>query len=153
MARNGVIGANNKLPWHLPADLRQFKSLTMGHHIVMGRKTWESIGRPLPGRTSVVMTRDATFQAPGALTAHSLPQALAACADDDEVFIIGGAQVFAAALPLAQRIYLTTLDADFAGDTWMPPLDLHGWRQSLLQNFPADAENAYPFSFAIYDRA
>ena len=128
MAQNRIIGANGALPWHLPADLKRFKALTMGHAIVMGRKTWESIGRPLPGRTSVVVTHDPDYRAPGALIAHSLDAAIAACGNDDEIFVIGGAQLFLAALPLASRLYLTTLHRDFSGDTSMPDFAPEQWR-------------------------
>src|SRR5665811_1829226 len=105
MAKNRVIGANNTLPWHLPADLKHFKALTMGHHIVMGRKTYESIGKPLPGRTSVVVTRNADYSTPGVIVVHTLEAAIAACGDDDEIFVIGGAELFNQAINLADRIY------------------------------------------------
>src|SRR5262252_9100268 len=107
MAGNRVIGRDGQLPWRLPADQRRFKALTMGHHIIMGRKTWESIGRPLPGRTSVVVTRNAQYAAPGALLAASLPEALALAQHDPEPFVIGGAEIFREALPFSNRVYLT----------------------------------------------
>ena len=122
VARNGVIGKDNRLPWHIPEDLKHFRALTMGHHIIMGRRTWESIGRPLPGRASVVITRDPGYKAPGAVVARSLAEALAACAGDDEVFVIGGAGIFQEALASADRIYLTEVQAEYAGDVWFPPL-------------------------------
>src|SRR5688500_4280560 len=115
MARNGVIGAGGKIPWHLPNELKLFKSLTMGHHIIMGRKTYESIGRLLPGRTTVIVTRQKDYAVPGAVVAHSIEDAIAACKGDDECFVIGGADLFRETLPAADRLYLTTVDAEPAG--------------------------------------
>lgn len=129
MAKNRVIGANNQIPWHLPDDLRMFKRLTMGHHIVMGRKTYESIGRLLPGRTTVIVTRQRDYTVPGAIIAHSLQDAINAAARDHEIFVIGGAELFREALPIADRMHLSMIDAEPAGDTWMPEFDLGGWRE------------------------
>jgi dihydrofolate reductase len=130
MAKNRVIGADNALPWHLPADLKRFKALTMGHHIVMGRKTFESIGRVLPGRTSVVVTRNPGWKAEGVLVARSLADAIAKAGDDPEIFVIGGEQVFRDALAMADRIYLTEIDRDFEGDVAFPALDPGRWQQT-----------------------
>ena len=152
MARNRVIGTDNTIPWHLPAELKMFKAITIGHHIIMGRNTWESIGRLLPGRTTVIVTRQRDFRVPGAIVADSLEAALAACRNDDEVFVIGGAQLYAAALPRAERIYLTEVDADVAGDTLMPPFDLAQWRERSTQAFSADDQNPYDYSLTVYDR-
>lgn len=152
MARNRVIGANNAIPWHLPGELKMFKSITMGHHIVMGRNTWESINRLLPGRTTVVVTRQSGYAVPGAIVAASLEKAIAACGDDAEIFVIGGSQLYAAALPLADRIYLTTVDADIAGDTLMPQYDLAQWRELSSQAYAADEKNPYDYRLAVYDR-
>ena len=124
MAKNRVIGANNAIPWHLPGELKMFKTITMGHHIIMGRNTWESIGRLLPGRTTVVVTRQHDYTIAGAIVAATLDNAIAACGNDDEIFVIGGGQLYAAALPRTNRIYLTEVDAEVAGDTYMPDLDL-----------------------------
>ncbi|MHB1238617.1 MAG: dihydrofolate reductase, partial [Gallionella sp.] len=104
MSKNRVIGINNTLPWHLPADLKHFKALTMGHHIVMGRKTYDSIGKPLPGRTSVVVTRNRKLKIDGCVVVHALEQALAVCAADDEIFVVGGAELYALALPIADKL-------------------------------------------------
>ena len=153
MARNRVIGAHNAIPWHLPGELKRFKAITMGHHIVMGRKTWESIGRLLPGRTTVVVTRQQGYSVPGAIVANSLDSALAACEGDDEVFVIGGAELFAAALPRAGRIYLTVVDAEVAGDVYMPEFDLAAWRERSSQAFSADARNPFAYKLTVYDRA
>jgi len=152
MSRNRVIGRDNRLPWHLPADLKRFKELTMGHHIVMGRKTWESINRLLPGRTSVIVTRNPEFQLPGAKIASSIEDALQQCGDDLEVFVIGGAQLFRAALPLAQRLYLTTIEADFEGDTYMPELALSEWQLIGQESHGADATSALPWTLRVFER-
>ena len=153
MAKNRVIGANNAIPWHLPGELKLFKSITMGHHIIMGRKTWESIGRLLPGRTTVVVTHRRDYSVPGAIVADSLESALAACKSDDEVFVIGGAGLFAAALPRADRIYLTLVDAEVSGDVLMPEFDLGAWRERSAQSFRADAKNPFNYTLTVYDRA
>jgi dihydrofolate reductase len=129
MARNRVIGANNSIPWHVPGEQKLFKQITMGHHIVMGRKTWESIGRLLPGRTTVIVTRQRDFAVPGAIVAHSLHDAINAAARDDEIFVIGGAELFRAALPLADRIHLSLIDAEPEGDVLMPVLELREWKE------------------------
>ncbi|MBI4189913.1 MAG: dihydrofolate reductase [Betaproteobacteria bacterium] len=152
MAKNRVIGANNAIPWRLPGELKMFKTITMGHHIIMGRNTWESIGQLLPGRTTVIVTRQRGYQAPGAIVARSLDEAIAACGNDDELFVIGGAQLYAAALPCANRIYLTVVDAEVEGDTLMPQFDLTQWREHSSQAFAADARNPYDYKLTIYDR-
>jgi dihydrofolate reductase len=153
MAKNRVIGADNKIPWHLPNELKLFKRLTMGHHIVMGRKTHESIGRLLPGRTTVIVTRQHDYAVPGAIVAHSTPEALKACKGDDEAFVIGGADLFRDTLPVADRLYLTIVDAEPKGDVFMPELDMSAWRESSSETFPADEKHAHAYRFAIYDRA
>lgn len=152
MARNRVIGANNSIPWHLPDELKSFKAITMGHHIVMGRNTWESIGRLLPGRETVIVTRQADYKVAGAIIAHTLDEALAASRGDSEVFVIGGAQIYAAALPRADRIYLTEIEADFDGDTLMPELALNAWRVVSRAVHSADEKNRYAYTVTIYDR-
>lgn len=153
MSRNRVIGAGGKIPWHLPGELKLFKELTMGHHIIMGRKTWESIGRLLPGRTSVIVTRQRGYSVPGAIVAHTLQEAIAACGSDEEIFVIGGAEIFREALPLANRVYLTTVDADVPGDTSMPDFEGAGWRVQSSRSFPADERNRYPYTLAVHERA
>jgi len=153
MAKNRVIGADGKIPWHLPDELKLFKSLTMGHHILMGRKTWDSIGRLLPGRTTVIVTRQAGYQVPGAVIAHSLEDAIAACGADEEIFVIGGAELFRSALPLADRIYLTTVDADIPGDVRMPEFPLEEWRDTSSQQHAADQRHPYSYRHVVYERA
>ncbi len=152
MAKNRVIGADNKIPWHLPNELKLFKRLTMGHHIIMGRKTYESIGRLLPGRTSVIVTRQHEYAVPGGRIAHTLSDAIDACRDDSECFVIGGAELFREALPRADRRYLTVVDAEPPGDTFMPQLDLHAWREVRSENFPADEKHAHAYTFFEYER-
>ena len=151
-AKNRVIGAANKIPWHLPNELRMFKRLTMGHHMIMGRRTYESIDRLLPGRTSVIVTRQPDYRVAGALVVHSVEEALAACRDDDECFVIGGADLFSATLPIAERLYLTIVDAEPDGDTFMPPLDLTQWRPMSTESFAADDAHAHAYRFTVYDR-
>ncbi|MFH1872130.1 MAG: dihydrofolate reductase [Pseudomonadota bacterium] len=152
VARNRVIGIDNRLPWHLPADLRHFKALTSGHAVIMGRKTWESLPekfRPLPGRRNIVVTRDASYRAEGAVVALSLPAALAA-AGDGEAFLIGGAELYATALPLADRLQLTEIDASFEGDTWFPAIDPGLWREVARQAQRGD--EGFDYAFVTYER-
>jgi dihydrofolate reductase len=148
------IGRDNRLPWHLSADLYLFKKNTMGHHLIMGRKTYDSIGRPLPGRITIVLTRQPGYAAPGVRHAHSLDEALelAKQANEDEVFIIGGGEVFIQALPLARRLYLTQVHARVACDTYFPEFDPVEWhiRRECFQ--PADEQNDYPFTFQMLER-
>lgn len=147
-SRNGVIGAGGKLPWRLPADLKRFKEITLGHPIIMGRKTFESIGKPLPGRTNIVITRQKGFQACGATVAHSLEEALQICEGQEETFVIGGAEIYKEALPQAARIYLTRIDQDFEGDTRLD-LDLSAWEETSREDFSGAV---LPYSFITYKR-
>ena len=152
MAHHGIIGRDNTLPWHLRADLQRFKSLTMGKPILMGRKTFESIGRPLPGRSNIVLTRDSRWSAPGVSCVHTLDQALT-CADGAaELAVIGGAEVYRLALPITQRIYLTRVLAEVPGDTRFPQLDEAEWREVERSAHPADEHNDYPVSFVTLER-
>lgn len=129
VAKNRVIGANNTLPWHLPEDLKRFRSLTMGHHIIMGRKTYESLGRLLPGRTTIIVSRNKDYAVDGALVADTLKSALSHCGNDPEVFVIGGGQLYHDALPKADRLYLTEIEQDVAGDTFFPEYDKNCWEE------------------------
>jgi dihydrofolate reductase len=151
MAKNRVIGANNKLPWHLSADLKRFKALTMGHHIIMGRKTFESIGRTLLGRTILVISRNAEYQAAGAKVVHSISAALSASAGDSEVFIVGGEQIYRETLPIASRIYLTEIDKEFDGDSFFPSLASNAWR-AFGRETHEDSAAGLSYSFVTYDR-
>ncbi|MBI3478804.1 MAG: dihydrofolate reductase [Nitrosomonadales bacterium] len=152
MARNRTIGANNTLPWHLPADLKHFKTLTMGHHIVMGRKTYESIGKPLPGRTSVVVSRNADYSIPGVIVVNSLEAALAACGNDEEIFVIGGAELYRQAVKLADRIYLTEIDADISGDAHFTELDYALWQETGRASHAPDEKNPHSYHFVVYEK-
>ena len=151
MARNGVIGRDNTLPWRLPADLRHFPAVTMGKPVVMGRKTFESIGRPLPGRSNIVVTRDPAYTAEGCVVVHSIEAALAAAGDAEEVMIIGGAEFYRQLLPRADRIYLTWIDAEFEGDTWFPELDPGRWHERSREDHVPDADNPHPYSFILLE--
>lgn len=154
MDKNRGIGKAGRLPWHLPADLKLFKQITMGHHLIMGRKTWESIGRPLPGRTMIVLTHQPEFQPDGCIVARSLDEGLdiALRNGEEEVFVIGGAQVFTQALPIADRIYLSRVEGVFEADVSFPEIDLTDW--SLLERVvhPADDNNPLAFTFEILER-
>jgi dihydrofolate reductase len=152
MAKNRVIGRDNALPWKLPEDLRHFKATTLGHPIVMGRKTWESIGRPLPGRQNIVVTRNRGFQAPGAVVVHSLDEALAAATPAEEVFLIGGAQLYVDALPRADRIHLTEIDREFEGDAYFPLLPAFQWREVSREGHVAAAPNDFRFDIVVYEK-
>jgi dihydrofolate reductase len=152
MSRNRVIGANGRIPWHLPDELKLFKSVTMGHHMLMGRKTWDSIGRLLPGRRTVIVTRQPGYHVAGAIVAHSLEEAIAACGADDEIFVIGGAELFKAALPLADRLYLTTVDAEIAGDVCMPEFAPDEWREVSSREHARDERHPYPYRHAVLER-
>lgn len=154
MSSNRVIGRDGDLPWHLPADLRHFKKTTMGHHLIIGRATWDELGRPLPGRTMVVVTRNRDFSAEGVLVAHSVEEALSLVRDDDEPFIGGGAEIYRQVLEagIPDRLYITRVSADVEGDTFFPPLDLDEWLLADRVDHPADEKNEYPYTFERYDR-
>lgn len=157
-AENGVIGRNNALPWHLPEDLRYFKRVTMGKPIVMGRKTFESIGRPLPGRTNIVITRDGGWRAEGVKVVHSLDEALALAEDialidgATELMVIGGAEIYQAALPRAKRLYFTEVHAEVEGDARLPAIDWSDWGEVSRDRYTASGANPYDYSFVVYER-
>ncbi len=152
MDENRLIGNKNKLPWHLPADLAFFKRTTMGKPIVMGRKTYESIGKPLPGRRNIVITRDATFSAAGCEVANSIETAMLLTKDDDEVMLIGGASLYQQTIARAAQMYITRIHQSFEGDTWFPEIDLHEWKEVTRKDFDADHSNQYAYSFVKYVR-
>ena len=153
MAANRVIGRDNRLPWHLPADLKHFRETTMGKPILMGRKTWESIGRPLPGRTSIVISRDTDYAAPGCVVVHSIEAALQAAGAQDEVMVIGGAELYRQVLARAGSIYLTLVHHDFEGDARFPRLDEAEWEEVGRVDCKADDANPYDYSFIRLGRA
>tara|TARA_B110000459_G_scaffold156163_1_gene170783 strand:- start:98 stop:601 length:504 start_codon:yes stop_codon:yes gene_type:complete len=156
VSRNGVIGLDNQLPWHLPDDLQYFKSVTMGKPLVMGRKTYDSIGRPLPGRTNIVITRDASWSAPGVKAATTLDDALSlaskACVDTgaDEVMVIGGEQIYRMTITVADRLYVTEVDAEIAGDAFFPTIDPQQWQRNRVE-LP-EVTGSYSYQFVVLDR-
>ncbi len=152
VSRNGVIGRQNQLPWHLPDDLRRFRAITTGHTIISGRKNYESIGKPLPNRRNIVVTRQQGYQAPGCQVANSLDEALSTATSEGEIFVIGGAELYAIALPLATRLYLTEIHAEVPGDTYFPPLEQAGWREISRERHAADDRHAHAFSFVVLER-
>jgi dihydrofolate reductase len=152
MAENKVIGRDGGLPWQLSSDLRRFKQLTMGHHIVMGRRTFESIGRLLPGRTSVIVTRNPSIQVDGAKIAASVDDAIRLSDPDDEVFIIGGAEIYRHSIHLVDRMLITRVEAYVDGDVCFPDFEDSQWHLLQRESFAADEKNDYPHSFEIYER-
>ncbi|MDH3979636.1 MAG: type 3 dihydrofolate reductase [Gammaproteobacteria bacterium] len=152
MAANRVIGHENRLPWHLPADLQHFKQITMGKPILMGRKTYESIGRPLPGRTNIVITRDESYTAEGCMVVHSMEEAMQAAGDSDEVMVIGGAEFYQQVLPQADVLYLTLVEGEFEGDAFFPEINEDEWREVERSDFGSDEKNPHAYSFVRMDR-
>jgi dihydrofolate reductase len=152
MARDGVIGRDNAMPWHLPDDLKRFKTLTMGKPMLMGRKTFQAIGKPLPGRTSLVLTRDPTWQVPGVIAVRSIEEALQKIGAASELCIVGGAEIYKLTLPVTDCIYLTRIHASIPGDTVFPPLDVSEWRETQRVEHPADDRHAYAMTFSTLER-
>ena len=151
---NGVIGRDGGLPWHLPRDLKHFKATTTGHHLIIGRRTWDEVGKPLPGRMMVVVTRSLRFEAAGATVVHSLEEALEVSRNDGEPFIGGGAHIYRMALArdLVDRLYLTRVHADVEGDTFLPEIDFDDWQLMSTEHHESDEKNEYACTFEIYDR-
>ena len=152
VAENGAIGSGNRLPWHLPDDLKRFKALSLGKPVVMGRRTFESIGRPLPGRTNIVISRQGGLAIDGVRVVHSLDEALAAAGSVPEVVVIGGAQIFRQVLPRTDTIHLTRVHARVAGDVFFPELDPAQWREAAVEHHAADERHQYAFSFVTLQR-
>jgi dihydrofolate reductase len=152
VARNGVIGRDGRIPWRIPGDLPRFRRITMGHPVVMGRKTWESLGKPLPGRRNIVISRTPGLKLAGADVCGSLAAALAACTNASEVFVIGGTEAYREALPLARRLLLTEIADDVEGDAHFPPFDRSLWRETRREDHPANADNPHAFSYVDYER-
>lgn len=153
LAKNRVIGIENRLPWRLPEDLAHFKALTLGHPILMGRKTFESLGRPLPGRTNVVITRTPGYRPDGCLVADSIPAALALCRQAEEVFFIGGAELYAQVIPLADRLYLTEVDIEAQGDAWFPDYDRSAFVEIARESHTGGKGDRLKFDFVVYEQA
>lgn len=152
MAENRVIGVHNTLPWRLPADLQHFRQLTSGHHVIMGRRNYESIGKPLPDRTNIVITRNTSYRAPGCVIVHSLEGAFAAVQNDPEIFVIGGAEIYRQALARADRLYLTHVHAHIIGDTFFPEFDSEEWKEVDRKAHPLDEKNPHAYTFLVYDK-
>jgi dihydrofolate reductase len=151
-ARNNVIGKGNTLPWSLPNDLKHFREVTAGHTVIMGRKTFESIGRPLPKRRNIVITRQEDYKPEGVEVVGSLDAAIASMPADEEAFVIGGGEIFKQALPIADRVYLTRVEADVEGDAFFSPLESDKWRETSRQEGVVDEKNALPHVFLIFNR-
>ncbi|MGM0632012.1 MAG: type 3 dihydrofolate reductase [Pseudomonadota bacterium] len=158
MSRNRVIGRNNALPWYLPEDLKYFKRVTMGKPIIMGRRTWESIGRPLPGRTNIIVSRNTGFEAEGAKVVHTLDEAITMAENiayingGEEAVVMGGAEIYRQALPRADRLYLTQVHAEVEGDAFFPEFDIERWHELGREDFPASGPNPYDYSFVVLER-
>jgi dihydrofolate reductase len=150
VAKKRVIGINNTLPWHLPEDLKRFRALTMGHHIIMGRKTYDSLGRLLPGRTTVIVTRNKDYKLEGALIAHSLQDAIGLCKADDEVFLIGGAELYQEGLKLSNKLYITEIVLDVEGDAYFPEYSSNEWQESAREAHVS--EQGLAFNYVTYVR-
>jgi len=147
-----LIGNNNKLPWHLPADLKNFKQITMGHYMIMGRKTFDSIGKPLPGRTSIIITRKKDFKIEGCIVVNTLNEALIKSEDQQEVFIIGGAQIFECTLPIATDLFITQIHHLFEGDTFFPEIPKSDWEEVSRKKNEPDEKNEWAYSFIHYKK-
>jgi dihydrofolate reductase len=152
VARNSVIGARNSLPWHLPEDLKHFRTLTSGHTVIMGRKTWESIGKPLPNRQNIVVSRQAGLLIDGASVAHSLEEALSLAVREDPVFVIGGEALYRSAMPLAALLYLTEIERDFHGDARFPAFEPAAWREVAREVRQPASDPGFAYHFATYER-
>lgn len=158
VAENGTIGRDNAMPWKLSTDLKRFKAITLSKPVIMGRKTWVSIGRPLPGRTNIIITREKGFKVEGAVVAHTLSQALQLAQEDaqvkgiDEIFIIGGGEIFKNAMPLVTKMYVTEILNPIDGDTFFPPFDAHSWQTLSTEMVPAGEKDSHATRFVIYKR-
>jgi len=152
MANNRVIGINKQMPWHLSADLKKFKKITMGHPIIMGRKTFEAIGKPLPGRENIIISRDPLYQAADCTVFNSLETAVKYYSHVDEVFVIGGATLYEATLAQADKLYITEIEQDFSGDTWFPEVQKNDWLECARERVINDSSVNFNYSFVVYKR-
>lgn len=150
---NNVIGKDNDLIWHMPADLKHFKNTTMGHYIIMGRKTFEAMKKPLPGRTTIIITRNKDYKAEGCIIVHNLEDAFKVGKENkqEEVFILGGAEIYKQTINLADKIYLTEIKESFEGDAFFPCIDYSTWNEAKREEFPADEKNPYPYAFVLLE--
>jgi dihydrofolate reductase len=152
MARNRTIGINNTLPWRCPEDLKHFKALTMGHHMIMGRKTFDSIGKALPGRTTVIVTRNQNLSVDGCVVVHSLQDAIGACADDNEIFIVGGAELYAQSMPLVDTLYITEIQHSVDGDAHFPEFNHSDWQEVSRESCSQETPQPLEYHFVTYQR-
>ena len=152
VAKNNALGKNNDLIWHLPADLKRFKKVTLGHHIIMGRKTFESLGKPLPNRTNIIISRNTSYKAQGCTVVHNLEQAIEAAKKDSNPYILGGAEIYHQAIEKADFLDLTLVHESFDADAFFPVIDLNRWEEVSREDHPADEQHAYDYSFVQYKR-
>ncbi len=152
MGKNRVIGKDNSLPWNMPADMKRFKELTTGKPVIMGRKTFESIGKPLPDRTNIIMTRDENYKAEGCIVVHSVDEALKSAEGNEEVMVIGGAQIYKEFFPRANKMYLTVIDNDFEGDVYFPEYNRDEWKETEREEHEADEENKFSYTFFVLEK-
>jgi dihydrofolate reductase len=152
IAEKNALGKDNQLIWHLPADLKRFKKVTSNHHIIMGRKTFESVGKPLPNRTNIIITRNKDYNVPGCITVHSLQEALEAAKDDDNPFILGGAEIYKQAIEIADKLDLTFVHHEFEADAFFPEIDKNIWKETTREYFLADENNKYNYSFVTFSK-
>lgn len=152
IAENNALGKNNQLIWHLPADLKRFKQVTLNHHIIMGRKTFESLGKPLPNRTSIIITRNKNYTAQGCIVVHTLDEAIKAAASDNNPYILGGAEIYKQAIEIAHKLDLTFIHHTFDADAFFPIIDTSIWKEISRQYFKADERNKYDYSFVSFER-
>lgn len=152
IAKNNALGKDNQLIWHLPSDLKRFKKVTLGHHIIMGRKTFESLGKPLPNRTTIIITRNKNYTQKGCIVVHSLKEALVAAKSDDNPYILGGAQIYKQAIEIADKLDITFVHHEFEADAFFPEIDLDIWKETERENFKADEKNKYDYSFVSYHK-
>jgi len=153
MDKNKVIGKNNSLPWNMPEDMKYFRDKTKGKPVIMGRKTYESIGKPMPQRTNIIITKDQDYKVEGCIVVHSIDEALKAAGNVEEVMVIGGSQIYKEFLPKANRMYLTFIDAEFEGDTYFPEYNIEEWKEISYEEHERDAENPHDYRFVVLERA
>ena len=152
MDKNRVIGKGGKLPWNLPADMKYFKDKTLGKPVIMGRKTYESVGKPLPNRTNIIVTHDQDYKTEGCIVVHSVDEALKAAENAEEVMVIGGSQIYKEFLPKANKLYLTIIDAEIEGDTYFPEYKIEEWKETSYEEHERDAENQYDYTFLVFEK-
>ncbi len=152
LGRNRGLGFGNKLPWHLPDDLKNFKGITLGHTVIMGRKTYDSMGRLLPERKNIILTRDTSYQVENAIVVHSIEEAIKECANEKEAFVIGGGEIVRLAMPYLNRMYLTHVEADIPADSFFPEFNQNEWKIVSEKFHPKDERNPFDFTFKIYEK-